>query len=279
MKEFLQSIFKSTAERIRNPFVGSFMTSWILFNWKPILFIVLSSQKIEDKIRYVEKEYTNYLLIIWFPLAAAIFYILVLPYLNLLFDEILKYSLLKRNILTIGKQKQIIDNQKQLAIEEIKLEEAKTEFRERNTHNKLVEDLQNKSKSLENEFQLERERNQILVEQSKNELSKREKLANEEVRNFEKRYLESREEIMELNNKIFEKDRQLQDFKMHIGEQELNNIERPSKNTLIFKNGLKIIERFDGNNVIYFNDETQERYSEKEVSLLMEKYEFERRKR
>jgi hypothetical protein len=54
MKEFLQSIFKSTQERIKNPFVGAFMTSWVLFNWKPILFLVFSVTSIEYKILYMK---------------------------------------------------------------------------------------------------------------------------------------------------------------------------------------------------------------------------------
>jgi hypothetical protein len=276
MKEFLQNIFKSTEERIKNPFIGAFMTSWILFNWKPILFVIFSSKIIEDKINFIDENFvaTNHLL--WYPLCAAIFYVLVLPYISLLFDILLKYSLLKRNDIVVNKQKQNIENQKQLAIEEIKLEEAKTDFRERNTHNKLVEELQKRNKDLEFEVQNEKELNRSMVDELKSELTNRERMTHEELRNFEKRYSESRKEISDLNNKLFKKDQELQSLKMILSDRELNDIEKQNRSIIRFENGLTVIEQFDGNKPLYFNIENRERYPEKEIRMLMDKYKYER---
>lgn len=210
MKEFVQTIFKSTEERIKNPFIGAFITSWILFNWKPILFSIFSSKNIEDKINFIDENFIETNHILWYPLFASIFYILVLPYISLFFDILLKYSLLKRNDIVVSNQKQNLENQKQLAIEEIRLEEAKTEFRERKYHNKLVEELQNRNNDLESEIQNMKESNRSMVDDLKAEIKNREKLINSELETYKIAYDESRNEINELNKVIFEKDQALQ---------------------------------------------------------------------
>lgn len=276
MKELLQNIFKTTEERIKNPFIGTFITSWILFNWKPILFAIFSSKIIEEKIKFIDENFIEISHLLWYPLIAAIFYVLILPYISLVFDILLKYSLLKRNDFVISKQKQNIENQKQLAIEEIKLEEAKTDFRERNTHNKLVEELQKRNKDLESEIQNEKELNRSLVDELKSQLTNRERMTADELRNFERRYSESRKEINDLNNKLFEKDHELQSLKMILSDRELSDNERQKRSVIRFENGLTVIEQFDGNRVLYFNAETNKQYQEEEIRMLMDKYKYER---
>jgi hypothetical protein len=276
MKEFLQSIFKTTQERVKNPFIGAFMTSWIVFNWKPILYFIFSSKDIEEKMKFIDENFSKINHLLWLPLSTAIFYVLILPYLSLLFDILLKYSLLKRNDIVISKQKQNIENQKQLAIEEIKLEEAKTDYRERNTHNKLVEDLQKRNKELEIEIQSEKESNRSMIEGLKSELTSKEKMMHEELRNFEQRYTESRKEISQLNNKLFEKDKEIQTLKVLLSDTELNNSNKISRSLIIFQNGLRVVERFDGNRITYENSETNEQYSEQEIKMLMEKYSYDK---
>ena len=273
MKEFLQSIFKSTEERIKNPFIGAFMTSWCLFNWKPILFLFFSSKIIEDKITYISSSFSNICFLLWFPLCSAIFYVLILPYLNLLIEELLKYSSIKRNSILINKQKQTIENQKELAIEEIKLEEAKTDYRERNTHNKLVEDLQKNIKDLEIKSDEEKKRNAELLNDLKSELLNRDTIASNEIKNFEKRYSESLSQMTELKEKIFEKDTQIQELKALLNNENLrfnNEISR----IIRFDNGLQIIERLEGNRRHFYNYETNEKYDESEVEELKKKFNY-----
>lgn len=274
MKEIIQSIFKSTEERIKNPFVGAFITSWLLFNWKPILFLFLSLKNIEDKIIYIETSFSKLSFVLWYPLLSCTSYILILPYLNLIFDELLKFSSSKRNVININRQKQIIENQKQLAIEEIKLEEAKSEFRERNTHNKLVEDLQKKINELEINSETEKKKSTELLEKLKFELANRDKITSNELRNFEKRYSESREEIMSLNNKIYEKDKQIQNLQSLLNDKDLK-IKRESSRILRFENGIRIIERHEGDFKYYFNAENKEQYSEFEIQKMKKELEYE----
>ena len=84
IKELFQSIFDSSNERIKNPFIGSYITAFILYNWRAIFLLVFSNATIEDKIVVINHEYCTLSAILW-PLSIAFFYILILPYLNLIF--------------------------------------------------------------------------------------------------------------------------------------------------------------------------------------------------
>ncbi len=192
---------------------------------------------------------------------------------SLFFDQLLQYSSTKRNAILINKQKQTIENQKQLAIEEIKLEEAKTDYRERNTHNQLVEDLQKKIKELEFNSENEKKRSSELLDQLKSELANRDKITSNELRNFEKRYSESRGEIMMLNDKIFEKDKQIQDLQSLLNDENLK-FDFGKSRILRFENGLRLVERGEGEKRYYYDYETKERYDEKEVEMLMKRYDY-----
>lgn len=170
MKELLNTIFATSKERVSNPIIGTFIISWIAFNWKPIIFIIISDQKIEEKIAYIDLNFSNIGNILVFPLLAVILYVLVVPYINLLFEYLLEFSRIKRNMISIAKQKQLIENKKQLAIEEIRLEEAKTDFRERKNHNEMIENLQRQLEEKDNQLTEEIEKSEKLLTNAQQQL-------------------------------------------------------------------------------------------------------------
>ena len=90
MKEFLNSLFQSSSERIKNPFIFSFIFSSIFFNWKTILTLLYSSKTIEDRIEYVSSCYVNINISLYYPLLFSLFYIILLPYLMWLFEKIVE---------------------------------------------------------------------------------------------------------------------------------------------------------------------------------------------
>lgn len=148
MKEFLQSVLKSTEDRIKNPFVGTFITSWIIFNWKPIFFIIFSEKKIEEKIKIIIDDYSDIWCYLWLPLFSAVFYIAILPYISFAFEYFTKFSHGLRNKVNLEARNATLELQIGVAQNEIKLEEEKTTFRERNNHNLMVESLQTQNKIL-----------------------------------------------------------------------------------------------------------------------------------
>lgn len=222
MKELIHSIFSTSKERIANPIIGTFLLSWIAFNWKPIIYILTSGQKIESKINYIDSNFSSITNLLFYPLLTVFVYILVVPYVNLLFEYLLEFSRIKRNFISISKQKQIIENKKELAIEEIKLEEAQTEFKERKNQNRLIEDLHKSIQAKEEQLLIERERF--------NDLNKKIK---EESSYLNKRFQEDRKEFEEKMNSVIEENNSL---RQNLYELERNyNVNRKyfDKETLI----------------------------------------------
>ena len=272
MRDFLKSIFKTSEERIKNPVMGSFMTSWVIFNWKPIFLLMFSSRIIEDKINYIEQCFSNIWNLLWCPLISTLLYLIALPYINLTIEILLNFSQSKRTNLLINKQKLTIESQKQLAIEEIKLEEAKSEFRERNTHNKHVEELLQKIIELEKEKETELEENKTFLDKLRSEMNSRDQSFKSELQNFERRYSESREEISKLNSLLFSKDEEIQKIRL-----DFNNEKRRTKSlknkeefTIEFGSGKMIEQRIDSNGNLYYRDRTNgQTLSSKKVDKLL----------
>ncbi|HEY1193399.1 hypothetical protein [Flavobacterium sp.] len=90
VKEFIQSTFESYKDRVKSPFVGSFALSFILFNWKAFLVLLYSDLSIIVRIKYIEISYCSTENFVW-PIVIALFYVVVLPYINLGIDYILGY--------------------------------------------------------------------------------------------------------------------------------------------------------------------------------------------
>lgn len=225
MKELLNTIFATSKERVSNPIIGTFIISWIAFNWKPIIFIIISNQKIEEKIAYIDLNFSNIGNILVFPLLAVILYVLVVPYINLLFEYLLEFSRIKRNMISIAKQKQLIENKKQLAIEEIRLEEAKTDFRERKNHNELVESLQKQLVEKDNQITAEIEKSESLLADVRHQLQRTTRQI-EELSNSTTKQIDSyAKENRRLKESLLEKDDYLNDHKQqqHMRELEMED--------------------------------------------------------
>jgi|GEM_PF-2572184 len=119
VKDFFQSIFDNYRERIKSPFIGSFIISYCIFNWRTFAVLFYSDWPIHCRIEFINENYCNTGNIL-IPLAISFIYILILPYFNLICDSILK----KYNAIVIDKKnKYKIDSLIQKKDEAIKLRE------------------------------------------------------------------------------------------------------------------------------------------------------------
>lgn len=118
------------------------------FNWKPILFIIFSDKDIERKINFIKDNYNDIWCYLWIPLVSAVFYIAILPYISFIFEYITKFSHELRNKVNLEARNAALKLQIGVAQNEIRLEEEKTTYRERNSHNQLVENLQQQVQTL-----------------------------------------------------------------------------------------------------------------------------------
>ena len=145
IKEIFQSIYDSYRERIKSPFVGSFLLSYLLFNWRAVAILFYADWPVHCRIEWIEENYCN-----WYnyvvPLLIALFYIMGLPYVNMLFDKVLNYysesKLEKKNSAKLAKY-----DQKELeAIAEKKVIDAKA-------GTSLIKDLTSKNDALLKEIE------------------------------------------------------------------------------------------------------------------------------
>lgn len=67
MKEIFTSFFESSNERIKNPLIGTFIISWTIINWKPIVILCFSNNEIVEKINLIESEYSSVFKYLFIP--------------------------------------------------------------------------------------------------------------------------------------------------------------------------------------------------------------------
>jgi hypothetical protein len=143
MKEIINSILDSTKDRLKNPLLGAFVFSWLIFNWKPLFYILFSNNSIENKIDFITECYCSINTNFWFPLMFSIFYIIMFPYILWGFDKLSSKAIIGRkdNILNLNISD--IKNQQKIAFEESELENIKASYRDKADLNKKIEILNN----------------------------------------------------------------------------------------------------------------------------------------
>ncbi len=141
MKEFFNSIFQTSSERMRNPVVGSFILSWIVFNWKSITTLIFSNKIIENRIDYISQNFVDIWYQLYYPLFFTVFYVLLLPYLTLGIDYILSYAKIKRKETATDEIIKDFKDKQKIAVEERIFEEAKAGNAEISELNEKISDL------------------------------------------------------------------------------------------------------------------------------------------
>lgn len=142
MKEIIDAVFDTAKERMKNPFIGAFILSWVAFNWKPIIVLVFGTGSVEGRISLIEK---NYIDLVWnfvLPICFSLFYVMVLPYIMWLFDKIASKAVKGRKT-NIKNQKLFdLEARQDYAKEDRKLENIKAGFRDLTELNGEIEELQ-----------------------------------------------------------------------------------------------------------------------------------------
>lgn len=156
MPEFIKALFANATERIKNPLIGTFFMSWIVFNWKAILFLVISTNDIESRFATLTANYSNNWNLLYFPLIVTAIYIFGLPWLNLWIDDLLSYSNNKQSKRVQAKELKAIYLKTDIAIANIDLENKQKDYRELKSHNETIEGLNNKIKELQDELSIDK---------------------------------------------------------------------------------------------------------------------------
>ena len=176
MKDIFISVFKSSEERLKNPFIGTFILSFIAFNWKPIVILLFSDKKIEEKIQIITRDYNDIENLLLYPLAVALIYIVFLPYLMWLFENLTFKSYKERNQ-NLYKNKLIdINGKKSIALSEIELENLKADYKEKADLNIQINFLKNQISDQDMIIRSSEERIENIIKENnelKNEIVKK----------------------------------------------------------------------------------------------------------
>ncbi|WP_394546899.1 hypothetical protein [Pantoea ananatis] len=75
--EILQSLKKTSTERISNPFYGVLIITWLAFNWEAVAILLFSDLKMEERVRFINSAYS---LMHLYPFVTAIMLTFLLPW-------------------------------------------------------------------------------------------------------------------------------------------------------------------------------------------------------
>ncbi len=146
MREILIELIKNVRERAKSPLISSYIISFVLFNWKIFGILLFSEKIIEKKISFVEYFYLNkssYLI----PLLMALFYVVGIPYLNLVIRVMLEYYDKKSKKHT---RVNVTDELRH----KVEVAELEATIQERRNAKKELEQLRNEAESLRQENQM-----------------------------------------------------------------------------------------------------------------------------
>jgi hypothetical protein len=84
MEDFRKSIKEILYERTTSPLYGTFIISWLIWNWKIVYITLFVSEKQIglDKLTYIDTNLISMNNIIWFPILSTIVLLLIFPFIS-----------------------------------------------------------------------------------------------------------------------------------------------------------------------------------------------------
>lgn len=203
MKDIFLSVFKTSEERLKNPFIGTFIISFIAFNWKAIAVFFLSNLTVEERINSISSDYSNICNLLIYPLLISLIYIVVIPYLMWIF-EILTFKSYKERNQNLYKNKIIdINGKKTVAVGEIELENLKADYKEKADLNAQIQSLKAQIFNIEIDSKIKDEKLEELSNENselKHDLNKKENSIDDLYRKLEDTELRTKNYYEEYSN-------------------------------------------------------------------------------
>lgn len=142
-KDILSAFRQSSLERIKSPFLGAFVFSWIGFNWQMLTILFLSKQNILGRLDYINSHFDvgNYIIA---PIFTTIIICILLPYANKYVTKFQKGTNHETNMLILQSKIDIATKQVEIADYEAKkklAEEREKKYIEANIHAILEENI------------------------------------------------------------------------------------------------------------------------------------------
>ncbi|MFL1452881.1 hypothetical protein ACJO5Y_00370 [Marinobacter sp. GN3S48] len=100
--ELISELRAQAADRIRNPLLGPFTAAWIVSNWKLLTVLIGSNVTVEQRISFIEQNYLHLNNLLIAPLLFAVFYALILPWINFVVQKLQEVANLHRRKHKLG---------------------------------------------------------------------------------------------------------------------------------------------------------------------------------
>ncbi|MGY2799252.1 FtsZ-binding cell division protein ZapB [Ewingella americana] len=208
--------------RVKSPFFGGFVISWLFLNWDKVLIICFSSTPIKERITSIKSIPSNSIIwdynvahthTFWFPLLASVLITILSPFISFLIELIHKWVIAEtegnrfsRQAAILSKKSNLItvevrnESQRDTELLKVKAIQAATQA-EIAASNASIESLESQSKTLSEQIDAKTETHGTL---SNNIYSLQEKLDNltPVVSELERKY----EALSEFENQIKNKD-------------------------------------------------------------------------
>jgi hypothetical protein len=101
-------------ERLRSPFFSAVVISWILINWRAILFLCFDGRPILNRIEYIETKYFTFWHSAGLPVIAAFVYVAISPWAVLLLGWYRGKSEIRINIRKMAELKRLANEQREI---------------------------------------------------------------------------------------------------------------------------------------------------------------------
>jgi hypothetical protein len=193
MIELIKSILEASRERLKSPVLGTYSISFILINWRSILFLFFSDATIENKIIVINSEYCVWGAILW-PIVMTLFITFGIPYFMWLVDLGIAKSKHFRRIIRHDEKVIGLDNEIIIASKEF-------EIQNRKSGTKTIESLQDTITLLEKEKQALIGSGNAERESSLYEIKRLNDLVKSEI---EKNIKKNSENLIEFSESVFE---------------------------------------------------------------------------
>lgn len=113
-KDIIHAFRQSSVERVKNPYIGAFVFSWLGFNWQTFSIIIFSKKDVMDRVEYIKTNYDVSDFILAPALTACVICVL-LPLANQLFTAIQKKPIGETTKMNLDAKIEIAEKQLQIA--------------------------------------------------------------------------------------------------------------------------------------------------------------------
>ena len=154
------------ADRIRNPLLGPFTAAWMVSNWKLLAVLIGSSATVEQRISIIEQNYLNINNLLIAPLLFAIFYALVLPWINFAIQKL-------QEVANLHRRKHKLEVDTDFLVASVARAEAQANLNRILTKDQLAREQQDEINQLKNELTEMQNLAQTRIAEKEAELEKR----------------------------------------------------------------------------------------------------------